>query len=112
MGYPIAGQNPPPIPIAVACQGFGWVDFAVEDDDARIGRWRWRTPVVGRPSGDAVVFKASAPVGRPVLQLAFALHPVREIGLFVAEFVADLGKVSTKLGQQFGVAPQFKTVNG
>lgn len=76
LGDPIAGQNAAPVAITIACQGFGRVDFAVEDDDARIGWRRWRTPVVKRPSGNAVVFKAGTPVGRPVLQFAFALHPV------------------------------------
>ena len=41
-----------------------------------LGRRLRLAPVIERPSRNAVVFKAGAPVGGPVLQLAVALHPV------------------------------------
>ena len=59
-------------PVTPPGQGVGWVALAVEDDDARVGRNKRRFPVIGGPSGDAVVLEAGAPVLRPVGKFARA----------------------------------------
>lgn len=95
--YPRARFDLAPVAVAVADEGIWWIDFAVEDDNFATIRNARRLPVIERPARDAVIFKTGAPRLGPVLQLALALHPIRQIGLLIAKACADVGVIAPEV---------------
>ena len=58
-----------------------------------------------------MVLEAGTPAGGPVLQLALLVQKVRQVGLLIAELLANFGKVAAKVFKHVGVRAQFKTVH-
>ena len=97
LGDPRTGLDMAPVAIAVADEGIRRIDLAVKNHNFAASRDAWRLPVIERPARDAMVFEAGAPRLGPVLQLALALHPVRQIGLLIAKACADVGVIAPEV---------------
>ena len=97
--------------IAFACQGIGWVAFAVENYNARIFGNGGRCPVIGRPCWDAVVLETGTPLSGPVGQLALFVQKVRQVGLLISELLANAVKVVAEVLKHIRMGAQLISVN-
>jgi hypothetical protein len=62
--------------IALTGQGIGRIALTVKNHNARTSWNLWRRPIVGGPTWNAVVFKAGAPLRKPIRQLALTVQKV------------------------------------
>jgi len=76
LGHPKRWFDEPEFSIALAGQGIGRIALAMENHNARIFGNLRGSPIVGRPTWNAVVFETGAPLRRPVSQMSLAVHEV------------------------------------
>ena len=76
LGHPKRWFDEPEFSIALAGQGIGRIAFAMKNHNPCIFGNLRGGPIVGRPTWNAVVFEAGAPLRRPVSQLPLAVHKV------------------------------------
>lgn len=86
-------------PIAQACQGVRRIALPVKDDNATFFGDGGCTPIIPRPAGYAVVFKARAPGARPVGECAMFMNIRRKKCLLIPILLPNSVLIASKIIQ-------------